>query len=304
MMWYTNWVACLMLKCKIMLRKEIERNEKMTTEWLRFIDYKWEEGKWKKVIVDIVGDIINENPTEEEIKGLIKYPDIKSKDIKRLSEKEMKEYLLEFLRYFYYIEGRIPLTVDFNGNPKYPNYTIYYNTFGSWNNAIRDADFIPTKFLNNEELLRYLIQFYEENGRSPTEKDFIYAPKYPSVKSYMNRFGTWQKGLKIIGLDIDSMVNYRIIETNDQKGRLGEIIVRDHFLEKDKVIDLAGENPSLHIYDGIDPDGNCYDVKTHGLDNYGRWIFPLRNVDIDQIDYFYLIAFNKDYTKLLNVENS
>ena len=37
----------------------------MTKEWSRFIDYKWEEGKWKKVTVNIVGDIINENPIEE-----------------------------------------------------------------------------------------------------------------------------------------------------------------------------------------------------------------------------------------------
>ena len=201
----------------------------MTKEWSRFIDYKWEEGKWKKVTVNIVGDITNENPIEEEIKGLIKYPGIKSRDIRKLTEKNMKEYLLEFLRYFYYREGKIPLTVDFNGNPKYPNYTIYYNNFGSWDDAIRDAGFIPTKFLNDEELLRRLIQFYEENGRSPTEKDFINNSKYPGFATYQRRFEMWQKGLKIIGLDIDSTVGYGIIETSDQKGRLGEILVMESF---------------------------------------------------------------------------
>lgn len=57
----------------------------------RFTSIRWIDGKQRKVVVDICGDIINRNPTKEELKG------IRSE----LSKKEIsndEEYLLEFLR--------------------------------------------------------------------------------------------------------------------------------------------------------------------------------------------------------------
>lgn len=32
----------------------------------------------------------------------------------------------------------------------------------------------------DDELLEYLKQFYEENGRTPVQKDFVNNPKYPT----------------------------------------------------------------------------------------------------------------------------
>lgn len=271
-------------------------------KWSKFKTYGIVDGKPRKVIIDICGDVIDNDPTDEELKQIKKYPGNGSRDIFKLQEKERKIYLLEFIRQFNIKEGRVPEQMDFNKNPKYPHFHIYQNVFGSWNNVIRTAGLKPNwggknaKICTDEELLMYLIQFYEENGMSPTQKDFNKNSKYPSIAPYIDRFGRWQKALRTIGLDIDSMVRKGFIETNHQKARLGEIFVIDHF-EEIGYIDLSGDNRKSSC-DGICPKGYSYDVKTSYFDGI-YWTFHLKNVNIDKIEWFYLLAFNEDYTKLL-----
>lgn len=221
-----------------------------------------------------------------------------------IPKENIKEYLLEFIRQFHRKEGRVPLQMDFNKNLKYPSFGIYQKVFGSWNNAIKDAGLLPNcgggkypKKYKDEELLKNLIRFYEENGRPPSETDFTRNPKYPSFMTCVYRFGGWQKALKIVGLDTDSMVRKGIIETEDQKARLGEIFVLE-YLKKilmRQVIDLSGEN-KLSRCDGRYSEVN-YDAKTASFDG-SHWHFALQNDNIDEIEWFYLLAFDKDYTKL------
>ena len=68
--------------------------------WSRFKTVRIVDRKSRIVIVDICGDIINRNPTKEELKGLKRY--LVTDEILKLSEDEARKYLLEFLRYFYY----------------------------------------------------------------------------------------------------------------------------------------------------------------------------------------------------------
>ena len=178
-------------------------------EWSKFKVDRIVDGKLKKIIVNVCGDILNKNPIKEELKKLRRYPDTGCREIFKLQEEERKIYLLEFLRYFYYKEGRVPLLIEFDSNKKYPSPKVYMKVFGSWNRAITEAGLQPrwggknAKIFTDEELLKFLIQFYEENGRSPTREDFINNPKYPGFKTYVRCFGNWQKALKIVGLDID-----------------------------------------------------------------------------------------------------
>lgn len=116
----------------------------MTDKWSKFKSTRIVDGKLRKVVVDICGDI-NRSPTEEDLKGLKKESDVRitRNNKRKLSEEEQKEYLLEFLKYFYEKHGRVPGQLDFNDNPKYPSFETYRKVFGNWNNAIELVGFIP-----------------------------------------------------------------------------------------------------------------------------------------------------------------
>jgi hypothetical protein len=168
--------------------------------WSRFTSIRWIDGRKRNVIVDICGNIINKNPTKEELKGL--KTELSRKE---LSKEENKEYLLEFLRYFYKKEARVPMICDFINNSKYPSGKIYQMIFGSWNNAIKEAGLetnYPKKSQSytDEGLLKCLRQFYEENGRVPETRDFIGNPNYPGYSVYQLRFGSWNDAIMYTGI--------------------------------------------------------------------------------------------------------
>lgn len=149
----------------------------------------------------------------------------------------------------------------------------------------------------DQELLNYLTRFERENGRPPTANDFRYNPKYPCPEAYL-RFGSWQKSLKLVGLDFESMTKRGIVTTNDQKARLAEIIIRDHF--RNNPIDLSGDDRNSPL-DGICPNGNTYDVKSSKLIRKERrmfWQWSTNNKYKEEIEIYYLLGFNEDWTKL------
>lgn len=152
--------------------------------------------------------------------------------------------LLELLREFERKEGKPPRAEDFRNNTNYPDPMTYRRQFDFWNRALEIAGLSTIKGgvrkYTDEELLELLKTFEEEYGRPPTQKDFSSNPKYPNVMTYAHLFGSWQKALKLIGLDVDSIVRKGIVETYYQKARLSEIYVLGHFAKKDAK-DLSGE---------------------------------------------------------------
>lgn len=82
---------------------------------------------------------------------------------------------------------------------------------------------------------------------------------------------------------------------------MAEILVKEHFAKKDKVTDISGENRGKHPYDGTCPNDEPYDVKSSKLYEYGYWSFSLDNIDRDEIEWYYLLGFNKDYSELQHV---
>lgn len=154
-----------------------------------------------------------------------------------------------------------------------------------------------SKTHTEEELLDHLRQFYEENGRPPTTEDFNNNPIYPSHSTYKRKYGSWSNALKLVGLDVDTMVVNGIIETNDQKCRYAEIKIINHFTQHP--VDLAGENKNSPC-DGICPNGKIYDVKSSKL-IYDRecYNFGTNNKYKDEIEIYYFLAFNdENYKKL------
>lgn len=223
--------------------------------------YRIIDGKPRWLIEDENGNIINRNPCKGELKGLEKFPEKDGRSNPRL--KKSNSELLEYLRRFKKENGRIPVVNEFNEDPRYPNGDIYFQKFGSWNNALNLAG-IGIKC------------------------------QYPHFHVY-ERFGGWQKALKLVGLDIDTMVRKGIVETSIQKGRWFEILVKEHFENESK--DLSGEN-SHSSCDRICPTGQKYEAKSSRLYEDGYWYFKTNN---EETDWYYLGAFNEDYTKLLHV---
>lgn len=293
--------------------------------WNRAIEM---AGLWDKRIVKDVSDdklleclieFYKENgrtPTEKDFSGNPNYPNynmyiyrfgywnralvmagLQVNYLTKITDKEM----LDYLKFFYKENGRVPKKKDFDGNPNYPACMMYVNRFGRWNRAIEMAGLQVNMFtkLSDKEMLEYLKLFYKKNRRTPRMKDFECNPNYPSCNVYVSRYGSWQNALKLVDLDIDSMVNNGIVETNQQKGRLSEICIRDSFLGES--IDLSGDN-CQSPFDGICPKGDIYDVKSSKLyATYGFWQFGLGNEQRDEIIWIFLVARDEYHKKILHV---
>jgi len=209
--------------------------------------------------------------------------------------------LLDILEGFFKDNNTIPTIADFSNNSRYPSFKTYYNRFGSWNNALGmvfDVNKGKKERYSREHLLSSLKQFYHNYGKIPVARDFVNNPEYPGLNTFQSRFGSFQKALKLVGLDVDSMIKKGIIETCQQKARLAEIKVIDHF--EQHPIDLAGENCNSSC-DGICPNGMNYDVKSSRLiEHHGSlyYQFGTDNKHKDDIEIYYFLAFNEDYTKL------
>lgn len=180
------------------------------------------------------------------------------------------------------IVNKNPTKDELNGLKRFPE-----------ENYVNNKDNRKKLKYTDKELLNYIIQFYKKYGRSPTMGDF--AHKCPHYKTYIKHFGRWSNALKLAGLDVESIVKKGIIEISDQKARFAEIIIRDHF--KKSPIDLAGENKNSPC-DGICPNRMTYDVKSSKLYKGKDYIFRTNNKFKDDIEIYYFLAFNEDYTEL------
>ncbi len=255
----------------------------------------WRIGKdgkpgWR--IVDETGKIVNISPKKDELEGL---EDENCR--KKKNERYTDEQLLNYLRKFFKENGRSPTQLDFIGNLEYPSHMTYGRRLGGWNKAIEKAGLYVnycTK-LSDEELLNYLRKFFKENGRAPTLLDFNCSLEYPSFGTYKNRFGNWNKVLMLVGLDIDTMVKQGIIKNNQQKGRLWELSVIEHFENRPE--DLSGENYHSSC-DGICPNGKIYEAKSAALVNDLYWSFGCGNKYKEEIEIYYFGAFSSDWSKL------
>ena len=228
---------------------------------------------------------------------------INENELTRRNQKYTEEELLDIQRQFEKDNGRPPTMNDFKNNSKYPDPETYRIRFGSWNKSLdRSLNIKKGKYekYTDDELLNHPKKFEKENGRPPTTRDFTNNSKYPSVVVYQKRYGSWSNMLKMIGLDLDTMVKNGSIETNNQKGRFAEISVIKHFVQQP--IDLAGKNHSSP-YDGICPNGLIYEVKSSSLHKIGNYCeFGIRghkNKEIEEIEIYYLLVFNEYYTELL-----
>jgi len=214
-----------------------------------------------------------------------------------------QEEIIESIIRFYDEKGRIPKSSEFNKKNGYPGRYAVEKLFGSWNDAIEAAGFDTNRMnvadLTDEELLAFLPRYEEEYGRFPTYQD-LHNQKdsgYPSTICYVERFGSLENAKRLIEQDIDSRVRKGLVKTKREKARLAEIFVLEHFVDEG-VIDLSGEDFRNPV-DGICPKKYIYDAKSSSFRDRCYWHF---NLDKEyMIDFYYLLAFNEDYSELVHV---
>lgn len=159
------------------------------------------------------------------------------------------------------------------------------------------------KIYTDDELLGHMKSFSEKNGKIPVQTDFAGNPGYPNFMTYVKRFGSWSNALKIVKMDIDTIIRQGHLDTIKRRSRWFEIMVYNYF--KKESTDLSGENCNNTI-DGICPNGHTYEVKYSSLYVIDEcWRFDTRNMDKgddnEAIQWYYFGAFNEDYTELLYV---
>lgn len=114
-----------------------------------------------------------------------------------------KEFLISELHRFVRENGRNPMASDMFPDNGYPSMTPYVNKFGSWNNALKDANLGNIrKEYTDKFLISEIHRFVKENERVP--KSYEMSPKYgyPSSSMCAGRFGSWNKALQAAGLEI------------------------------------------------------------------------------------------------------
>jgi hypothetical protein len=97
----------------------------------------------------------------------------------------------------------------------------YVETFGSWDDALREAGLDPGKSsqkIPDHELLAELQRLYSDLGRSPTCEDMRDHGAY-SDTLYKNRFGSWNDALQQAMLDTNEL---------DDAELLRELVRVDH----------------------------------------------------------------------------
>jgi len=125
-----------------------------------------------------------------------------------------KEYLIQKLQQKAKELGRTPTTKDMR--KPYPSPKRYYQQYNSWDEAIIDAGLELNNrygYLKNnkrnsgeiygkEKMIKILINKSKELNRIPSYSDNM----RPCVKTYINKFGSWNKALFEAGLIEESEV--------------------------------------------------------------------------------------------------
>lgn len=245
-----------------------------------------DEKKFFWIIVEN-GKIINKNPTKEE-----------------LDEAKVKYYNRTNVCYICRKEGKITdksILYPYNAcrekdkDRKEIGEWICYNHYKrDWQMRDPNNTGVNTGRYTKRQILESFIRFEIEHGKPPTARDFANHPEYPDPGTVRRYFGSFEKAKKLVGQDLDSMVRKGIIETTGQKARLAEIFVLEHFADKG-AIDISGEN-RMSFIDGICPKEQIYDVKSSKLYEEEFWSYTLDKY----VDFYYLLAFNEDWTKLLH----
>lgn len=264
------------------------------------------------IIEDENGNIINKNPSKEELKDLDKAP-YKSKCTD-------KNYLKGCLMQFYEEKRRVPTEVDLVKNPKYPSYSTYLRVFGGLDNAIREVGLWDKRYNPTNTCHRCL-----EDGRTIEDSQLYDACREKDKDG--KETGKWicANHWRVYWQKYDPSSGNNLIRSvaSRRTGNLRTDLGHDM---GDKIQELAcnmyGYVDLNKKYDNYTTSIDCQDPTTKILyqirgrrynSKYGRWdmghlegewqkdyedmIFFCLDDDSDFVERIYRIPFNKEIKK-------
>ena len=176
-----------------------------------------------------------------------------------------KELLIEELRYFAEYLNRVPTSKDLV-DPLMPSLVTYIRYFGSWNNALKEADFPIYKeqpTYNKEQLISNLI-----NNKITKVSELT----KPSISAYTKQFGSWSNALKEANIplnkfnDITNKELLSILRTFGKRTpKYAEIKNAEHIPSIDLYIKRFGSYTNACIKAGLKPNCNQSHITEENL---------------------------------------
>ncbi|MFA7030583.1 MAG: hypothetical protein WC179_09930 [Candidatus Cloacimonadaceae bacterium] len=140
----------------------------------------------------------------------------------------MKTHLISELHRFVDNEGHIPSAPEMKREWGYPAKNTYARYFGTWNQALVEAELeLHRPTYTEDDLLDILIDYYDTYNKTPVSSDFTGENGYPSSVTYSEKFGSWNNALKLAGLDINQIYYYTDEELLDA--------LKNYYLEHNEV---------------------------------------------------------------------
>lgn len=193
-------------------------------------------------------------------------------------KKYTREFLISELERFEMENGRQPKQKDMKISAGYPQWRVFVNMFGSWDNCLKECGFKSKKY-NKEVLLADLHRFVDEFGRIPTCDDMNNTPGYASASAYRTYFKTWNLALSEANLEINIAHEYtydelksdidRFVKENDKVPTQNEMTRKNGYISQgpyvhmfgtfNKALEEFGYKPNriLHEYDGTETCSVC-----------------------------------------------
>lgn len=116
--------------------------------------------------------------------------------------KYTQEQLVTILQDFANELGKTPSLQDYRNKKIKPSPATIFSVFGSWDKALIAAGFDKHVYKSKEDLLNYLVEYYNTHGEAPSTRKFDAITNYPNSVTYKRNFGSWNKALELAGLPI------------------------------------------------------------------------------------------------------
>lgn len=122
--------------------------------------------------------------------------------------------------------GRTPTSMDMESRGRFGHAT-YTSAFGSWNDAIREANLAVhvRSDIPESELLDELNSLRDDLGRAPKRREMDQEGQFDS-STYSHRFGTWNNALRAADIPPSTMINIPEAELKDEIRRLADELNR------------------------------------------------------------------------------